>query len=44
MQSFWQWVSEYFFSNPQSFQGKHPKLFKLLSSVYNTDKYNTTVE
>jgi Mlc titration factor MtfA (ptsG expression regulator) len=31
-------VSEYFFSNPRSFENKHPKLFTFLSSIYNTDK------
>jgi len=30
-------VSEYFFSNPKSFQDRHPKLFAFLSSIYNTD-------
>ncbi len=36
-------VSEYFFSNPQTFHSKHPELFKLLSSVYNTNSYDTKV-
>jgi Mlc titration factor MtfA (ptsG expression regulator) len=31
-------VSEYFFSNPKSFQDKHPKLFTFLSAIYNTDQ------
>ena len=31
-------VSEYFFSNPGVFHKKHPGLYKVLSSVYNTNR------
>ncbi|HEU4718917.1 MAG TPA: M90 family metallopeptidase [Bacteroidia bacterium] len=33
-------VSEYFFDNPGKFRRKHPELYKILSSVFRTDKNN----
>ena len=31
-------VSEYFFSNPEKFQKRHPELYKFLSAIFDQDK------
>ena len=36
-------VSEYFFERPRLFKGKHPELYEVLSSIFQTDLANSQV-